>query len=170
MNTLEINYYASTSPVTRDFYAGCFPANLLPMRRLSRKILPIGFVVNLCNSDRSDDFCHWVLIFVKKGGIGKRNQIIFYDSGAGSSYKENVFIKKFLNLQQIDNIQFLKYPHQGIFSNKCGLFVLCCFYALCLKISLSKFSNLFKKRPLAMNDKIINKLFKFAYLKKCKSA
>lgn len=163
MNTLEINLSANSNPFLKKFYSGCFAADLLPTRKIPKENLPTAFVVNICDSSRSDDLCHWIGIW-----IGKENTEFFDSGGGDDSYRSNEHIKRFVDLQK-KTVVFNSQQIQSYTSDRCGKFVLCFLHAKAIDLKLSLFLSVFHKTNLEKNDVIIDALFKFIFLRKRKS-
>lgn len=167
MNTLEIENYAKSNPIMRKSFLGCFPCNALPRKKIPSSILPVGCVVNLCDSSRVNDAtCHWVGVW-----IGKNKNFEYFDSGGGgkeTSFKQNRYIKKFISHQNT-NLRLLKVTMnnaqiQSYTSNRCGKFVLCYLYAKSLDISMASYVRVFRtKSLLERNDVIVDSLFECAF-------
>lgn len=157
MNTIQIDEFAKNNPVTKTIYGGCFAADELPQQKIPSNKLPIGIVVNLCVSNRSDDSCHWVFIHVDKESVE------YFDSGGSDSYKINSHVKKFV-LRQKKKVVSSNVQIQSYVSDYCGMFVLTRLYAKALNINLNKYLSAFKRTNLERNDPIVTKLFRCAFV------
>jgi hypothetical protein len=170
MNTNEINYFAGNNPTTRLKYAGCLPVNFLNQSKIPQKFLPIGIVLNLCNSfsetrvlikkDVSILPCHWIIIF-----IDKTNKIYYMDSAGVPSYKEHKEIYTFIKKQQ-KKLIFTPVQIQSEKSDLCGLFVLVYLWWRSNGLSHKSYFDLFDTKNLSKNDKTVKTLFKQMYASK----
>lgn len=159
MNTLQIDHYGYNNPYTKKVYSGCYAADLLPKTKIERKNLPQAFIVNLCDSSRSDDFCHWVALF-----ISKDRTIEYFDSGGTNSFSSNKHLNRFILRQKPKTILYTNKRIQSYTSSHCGIFCLLFLYAKSVGVSMKKFLGIFKtKTDLQRNDEIGNKLFYCAF-------
>lgn len=167
MNTLEIEAYGKSNAILCKSFLGCFPCNALPRKKIPTSILPVGCVVNLCDSSRTNDAtCHWVGVW-----IGKNKDFEYFDSGGGgkeTSFRQNAYIKRFISHQNT-NSKILKVTMsnsqiQSYTSNRCGKFVLCYLYAKSLNISMRTYVHVFRRKSLLeRNDAIVDSLFDCAF-------
>ena len=115
MNTLEINYIMSKNPVTKNFFNGVYPIDMLKFIEEKPQLI-------ICNTDSSqEDGKHWILIY-----FHENNEVDFFDSlGNKPSYYGREFLdfmKKFASV-----CFFTPMRMQPINSNLCGHY--CCYYA-----------------------------------------
>lgn len=158
MDNLQIDSIALANPCTNKIYEACIPCNQLPLRRFKKSELPRFFIINLCDSSRSDETCHWVSLFLNS------NRIEFFDSAGVDSFRTNKYIYRFVKRQKQREIIFNQRQIQSYSSNYCGLFCLVFLYAKAINLRLSHFVKVFKP-DLVSNDEIVKKLFTCAFLK-----
>lgn len=158
MDTLQINRFAEENKNTNKTYGGCFASDKLPKTKIPIKFLPYGIILNLCEANRSDEFCHWTAIWITK------NVVEYFDSGGTDSFESNRHIKYFIELQE-KKLHYNTKQVQSFSSDRCGIFVLLFLYARNVNISFTTFLNVFKQENLNLNDDIADRLFKCSYLK-----
>lgn len=162
MDNKQIDSFLSSNKYTKKIYVGCRPCDKLPTWKIPDFLLPIGMVINLCDSTRRDDFCHWTAVYVDK------EKIEYFDSSGDDSASSNVYIKSFIDRQE-KTFSFNTKQIQDITSDRCGLFVMTYLYAKATKYSLNYFLKLFNVNSnLKKNDKIVDSLVKNIFSKKNK--
>lgn len=159
MDTLQINKLAYSNEAFGSRFAGTFPCDKLPTRRLEDNLLPQYFVINSCEANlNSVNFCHWVALIVYP------KKIIYFDSSGLPTHLSNIYIRDFIAMQRKD-VQSSTKAIQGFNSNLCGLFCLTFMACLGLNISLKSFLSFFKNDlDLDRNDRVVRKLFKKTFL------
>lgn len=163
MDTLQIESFGKKNPYTKRIFAGVYPSNFLPKRKLPNSRLPITFIINLCESFRTID-CHWVAVHITKDVGFDKGKVFYFDSGGEASYLGNDFVHRFL-LQQEKKIIFNKIQIQSLESDRCGLHVLMFLYCNALGMHPGELLRAFNATNLNENDAIVDKLFKCAYLR-----
>lgn len=107
MNTLEIERFSRSNAHTRKIFAGCLASDMLPKMKIKEKNLPRAYVVNLCDSSRTDEFCHWVCIYISK------NRVEYFDSSGQKSFVDNRHILRFIQTQKPKTLVFNTRQIQG---------------------------------------------------------
>ena len=158
MNTIEIDELAKLNPQTRKIFKVCMACNELPKTKILKKYLPQAYIINLCESSVTHEFCHWVVLYISD----KRN-IEYFDSAGIESHMKNIYLRKFINRQNPNRITFNKRQVQANDSNRCGIFCLVFLYAKSINIDFNRFSKIFKSQQLERNDKIVDNLFNCAF-------
>lgn len=168
MNTLEIDRYATNNRLISKSYIGCFAADELPARRIREKDLPCCMVVNLCNSAINSELCHWVGLYISKGG----GRISMFDSSGLPTHTLNKYIKTFIDRQKRRTLETNNRQIQSYESVLCGKFVLCFLWFKANRMSTKKYVDIFKSGSddddLQKNDDIVTLMFKNLFEKRKK--
>lgn len=157
MNTREIEYFLSSNEEISKISHGVYAADMLPKHKIEK--LPQIFVINTCSSE-VEDFknCHWICIHLTAYAIE------YFDSAGHLSFLANEHIAKFV-LTQEKKIIFNCQQVQDITSDKCGYFCLAFLnYVAGFHVDFSTFMEVFDRENLKLNDDIVMKLFRDAYI------
>lgn len=161
MDTKQINCLSKSNFKIKKIYAGCFPSNHLPSEKIEGKKLPLLICCNLCSSDESaadaNAPCHWIGFYVTK------KSITLFDSGGVENWLGNEDVKRFVRRQN-KRLIFNEHQYQPLFSDRCGIYILCFFHAMARGVSFHKFSNSFDVEHLSKNDEIVWNSFKNTFL------
>lgn len=107
MDTRQINKVLWRSPITRQAYLGCFPADRIP---LLHNRYPHHMVVNM---DPSGSFgSHWVAIYVQSG-----SEVDYHDS-LGEWPPPSTHIRRFL--ARFAHVHYTQRQWQSDRSSSCG--------------------------------------------------
>lgn len=164
MDTTEMEHFAEKHKQISKHFAGVFPANLLPDRRIVK--FPSYFIVNTCTTFDSifldaiqEIGCHWICIVVDKF------ETTLFDSSGQKFHKTDPYISKFL-INQRKPIKSSSTIIQPVLSNLCGIYVLAFLSSVSKGSNLKRFLNQFEKKSekLYKNDKIVKTIFKKSFL------
>lgn len=171
MDTREILKFALSHKKIKKHFAGVFPCNHLPNKKLTK--FPQYFIVNSCTVSRnkkikrkvaSDEWklCHWMSLAVFQ------NKIFYFDS-SGYPPNANKFISRFMKKQR-KPVHYLTITIQSENSSLCGLFSLLFLHFISNSLGLKQYLLKFKTDPqlLEENDAIVLRMFKSYFLPKNK--
>lgn len=148
MNTLELEHYLKSNPLTRKLFH-----NVLPCDFLTQKIKSDRSVVIICNCATSNNIgTHWIAIFIDKFNLE------FFDT-SGQSFKTNKYFQKFAQRNKRSKMIYNTVSIQSEISDLCGEY--CLLFALhkAHKKSLKSFMNIFRYADKKNNDKLALFLF-----------
>lgn len=147
MNNIELEHCLRTNELTKTFFRGIFPANVLVKLQNIKK----GYYIANTSPDTSD-FGHWIGLNVTKSTIE------VFDS-SGILFFKNRYFKQFVKNNESRRLICNKNMIQDPKSNICGYY--CLIFALfrAQKKKFYKFVNMFNRSNLKYNDELIIKLF-----------
>ena len=121
MDSLQIEKVLEANPVTRQWFRGCVPSDML----LHPSSFPTSHVVNLDPSRKEGS--HWIGLFVPN-----KNEIFYFDSLKKDIPQSiNNFLKSF------PKFKTNKIPYQSLFYETCGPHAIVFIYYLSLDIHLN---------------------------------